>query len=76
MQRPIDELYLAGDIRANVQPGLMALHTLFLREHNRLAAEYKMQNPEVNCSTKAFVVALLLYLYLYRYIYIYMYNYI
>lgn len=48
MQRPIDELYLAGDIRANVQPGLMALHTLFLREHNRLAAKYKLQNPEVS----------------------------
>ncbi|XP_065655508.1 uncharacterized protein LOC100209490 isoform X5 [Hydra vulgaris] len=43
--RPFDQLYVTGDVRANVQPGLMALHTLFLREHNRLAQAFQYRNP-------------------------------
>ncbi len=45
---PTEELFIAGDIRPNEQIGLTAVHTLFLREHNRLAIEIAEQNPELN----------------------------
>lgn len=37
---------LVGDKRAGEQPGLTALHTLFVREHNRMADYIASQNPE------------------------------
>ena len=43
-----DTLFLAGDVRANENPELLALHTLFVREHNRLAAEAAARNPSWN----------------------------
>lgn len=38
-------LYLAGDIRVNEQTGLIAMHTLFVREHNRVAGQIEAANP-------------------------------
>lgn len=37
--------FLAGDIRANEQTGLISMHTLWFREHNRLAKELRQLNP-------------------------------
>ncbi len=42
-----NELFLAGDVRANENIELTALHTLFVREHNRLATQIAKANPQL-----------------------------
>ncbi|MEM7292245.1 MAG: peroxidase family protein, partial [Pseudomonadota bacterium] len=59
-----NQLFLAGDVRANEQVGLTALHTLFVREHNRIATDFAARNPgasgdEIYEHTRRMVGALL-----------------
>ena len=37
-------VYCLGDFRVNEQPNLAIIHTLFIREHNRIAKELKKLN--------------------------------
>ncbi len=41
-------LFLAGDVRANEQVGLTAMHVLFMREHNWQANRISNDNPDMD----------------------------
>ena len=42
---PDSQLFLAGDVRANENIELIAIQTLFMREHNRIAASLASAHP-------------------------------
>ncbi|MEZ4962894.1 MAG: peroxidase family protein [Saprospiraceae bacterium] len=41
----VSKWFVAGDVRANENPFLTAIHTLFVREHNRLCEQLAGQHP-------------------------------
>jgi len=42
----VNRWFIAGDVRANENPLLTSIHTLFVREHNRLCGELVIENPQ------------------------------
>lgn len=42
-----DGFFLAGDIRANENVALTSMHTIWVREHNRIATELAAENPDL-----------------------------
>lgn len=43
--------FLAGDARVNENQALMAMHTLWVREHNRIATNLKLLRPYADDET-------------------------
>jgi hypothetical protein len=48
---PDDQLFAAGDVRANENIELTSLQTLFVREHNRIAKSISQANPRLSDET-------------------------
>ena len=48
---PDDQLFAAGDVRANENIELTSLQTLFVREHNRIATALHQANPSLDDET-------------------------
>ena len=44
-------MFLGGDERANENVVLSSMHTLFIREHNRLVTEFEEANPDWDAET-------------------------
>jgi len=45
---PDNQMFLSGDVRANENVELSAIHILFLREHNQIANAISNANPKLN----------------------------
>lgn len=41
-----EDCYFAGDFRVNEQINLVVIHTLFMREHNRIASSFQRSHPD------------------------------
>lgn len=46
LPKDADGQFQAGDVRANENPGLTSMHTLWVREHNRIADQLGARHPE------------------------------
>lgn len=46
-----ENCFLAGDVRVNEQLGLITMHTIWMREHNRIADELARLNPSWGSET-------------------------
>eukprot|EP01100_Stratorugosa_tubuloviscum_P013603 TRINITY_DN6906_c0_g1_i1.p1 TRINITY_DN6906_c0_g1~~TRINITY_DN6906_c0_g1_i1.p1 ORF type:complete len:905 (-),score=345.12 TRINITY_DN6906_c0_g1_i1:55-2586(-) len=63
-KQPDEELYVSGDIRVNENPAITCITTIFLREHNRIAANFNQMYPywsdeKIYQETKKRVIALM-----------------